>query len=137
MKILKTTDRVSVKIEDVTLIIAPMSYAKKIEFSGLTKVIDGVEMNDIGAMLGFTVQHCLKGWAGVVDHDGKPVELTFKEDGTLSDDSMGDAMLVVTKLKANYIYLFNLAGNNVPKEIHDSATGKKLKGVEVTINPKI
>lgn len=136
MKILKTTDRVSVKIEDVTLIIAPMSYAKKIEFSGLTKVIDGVEMNDIGAMLGFTVQHCLKGWAGVVDHDGKPVELTFKEDGTLSDDSMGDAMLVVTKLKANYIYLFNLAGNNVPKEIHDAATGKKLKGVEVTINPK-
>lgn len=137
MKILKTTDRVSVKIEDVTLIIAPMSYAKKVEFASLTKVVDGVEMNDIGAMLGFTVRHCLKGWAGVVDHDGKPVELTFGEDGNLTEEAMSDAMLVVTRLKANYVYLFSLAGNSIPGEIHDAATGKKLKGVEVTINPKI
>jgi hypothetical protein len=133
MKILKTSDKVRVKIGDIALIISPLSQSKKIEFSGLTKVIKGVEMNDSAAQLTYLVKHCVKAIEGVIGHDDKPIELKMDVDGTLDEESVSDVCTILTECKDHITALIQVSHN---KMITDIATGKKLKGVEVSVNPK-
>jgi hypothetical protein len=134
MKIIKTTDRVRVKIGSIALIISPLKQSQKIEFASITKVLNGVETSDVASQLSFLVKNCVKGLEGVLGHDDKPLELKFDIDGTLDEDSISDVCTVLNSSKDHVSALINVSHN---ASITDIVTNKKLKGVEVTVSPKI
>lgn len=136
MKILKSTDRVKVKIGDIALIISPLKQSQKLVLSGMTKIVDGQEVQDIGSMVSYIVKNCVRGVEGVTDYKDQPLVLTFDQDGSMDEDSHSTMMVVVTRAKAHFEALFKIAGNEVPGEIKDLITGEVIKGAEVTVLPK-
>jgi D-lyxose ketol-isomerase len=137
MQILRTSDRIKVKIADVGLVMSPMRQAKKLEMSKMTKVKNGKEVVDLDQMLSFVVKHCVKDIDGVNGADGEPIKLTFDQDGCLDEDSHSDVMAVVTGLKLHYDALLAVAGSKMPKsEVMDYSTGEVVEGAEITILPK-
>lgn len=136
MKILKSTDRVKVKIGDIALIISPLKQSQKLVLSGMTKIVDGHEVQDIGAMVSYIVKNCVRGVEGVTDFNDEPITLTFNQDGSMDDDSHSMMMVVVSKAKSHFEALFKVAANEHPGQIKDLITGEVVSGAEVTVLPK-
>ena len=137
MKILKTSDRVRVKVGDIALTLAPLKQSQKVEMAGLTKVIDGKETADLNAMMSYLVKHSVKGVEGVLDGSEAPLELEFDHDGSLSEDSHTDVMFVISKAKAFFDPMFKVGGNEMPSDkVKSWATGEEIEGVEVLLIPK-
>jgi hypothetical protein len=136
MKILKASDRVKVKIGEITFLLAPMKMAQKLEINSLTRVVNGQEVNDGQAMLAFIVKHCVKGIEGVTDYEGNPIQVQIDETGCLVDDSISDTLSILNESKNHINALLAMSKGTDPAKIKDYATGKTITGVEVTINPK-
>jgi hypothetical protein len=138
MEILQTRERVRVKIGDIALILAPLKHAQKIELSKATTVKDGETVADLNQMLSLAVRHSVKGVEGVKSRSGEDIKLEFDLNGSLSDDSHTDMMVVVTGAKIFMDSILKVAANRVPedKTLTNETTGEKIEGVEVTVLPK-
>jgi hypothetical protein len=136
MQILKSTDRVRVKIGEIAFILSPLKQAQKLALSGMTIVKDGVEIQDVANQISYIVKYCVKGVEGVTDARGDAITLSFDPDGALNDDSHSEVFVIVNKAKQHYQAMFQVAGNEIPKTIKDLVTGKEVKGAEVTVLPK-
>ena len=128
-KIYRTTDRICVKIEDVTLKFSPLTLDQKSEIQ--QELLSSMKEVDIakasrGIML--ALKYGLKHIEGVEDSDGKPYQLTFDNLGHLAEECIHDLLNLDISNKLALVSSSFVKG--VPK-VFTNRDGKPIDGVEV------
>lgn len=121
MKVLKLTDRVKIKIGDVTFKVAPLSYENKLEMAGCFKMDGGTQVQDIGRQMILALKYGVKEVEGITYADGTEYSLVFNDDGSLSDLSLSE---LLTGDQASDLLSTVFAVSNLNKD-------PQLEGVEV------
>lgn len=104
MVIYRTTDKVALKVGDVTLLVSPLSAYQKAIVMSQTKMRGGKEVPDAMQMALLTLRYSVKGIEGhdATYADGSVFALTFNGDG-LDDDSLTGLMQILDSAKLNQI----------------------------------
>ena len=123
-RIYRTTDRISLSVDDLTIVISPLSVHQKALVEEAAK--GGGTSNLLKASLE-AVRYSLKDIRGVVDSDDKEYTLEFNPDGSLTDQCLDDIFNIQESTKLISIAL-NLV-NGVPEKFYDLSTGNPLEGV--------
>lgn len=92
MRIYKTTDRLEIKIGEISVKISPLSLIQKNEVQSM--MLEGQKNSDLtklNAALILAVSYCLKEVQGLEDSNGNPYLLQF-ENGKLTDLCIDDLM---------------------------------------------
>lgn len=93
MKVLTCKDRVHVKIgEGMEAVIAPISYAAKIELNESTKIVEGKPEIDFFKSQCILLKHGLKDIKGFKTYDGEDYKLEFEASGELKDECLSDVL---------------------------------------------
>lgn len=128
-KILKTTDRVKVKIGDVTFTIAPLTYHQKQELANCTTMRGGQERLDLAKSQALYLKYAVKGIEGVEDYSGNKYDLEFEGD-YLTDNCVSDLFHLEEREKLSLASWQILNGI---KELKDPVSGEKLEGVSIEV----
>jgi hypothetical protein len=132
-RIFRKSDRIAVKIDDVTVKLSPLTIHQKVETT--QAMYNGQANADLRELTRGTVlalKYSVKSVEGVYDSDGKPYQLQFEGD-SLTEECVDDLMnLQITKKLA-----LVCAGmlNGIPEEFTD-ISGNKIDGVELVSNQK-
>lgn len=122
------TDKIKIKIHDVTVSVSPLSFAHKGEIQSL--MMEAAK-GDVKAGLEGTklcIKYAVKSIEGVEDIDGNKYELE-KENGFITDDCVEE--LLNSEMSAEISLSCIALLNNIPTQILDPTTNKPLKGVKV------
>lgn len=121
MRIYRATDRIQVKIGDITFHISPLSYRNKIALLNEITRDGGVESQSEAAIAMQTIRYSVKKVDGLTYWDNEPAEITLDENGDVSETSMIELMQLesVNQLASTCVMLM--------AKLEDP----KLKGVEV------
>ncbi len=128
-RIYRLTDRIKVKIDDITVTIRPLSKDEKAEIQ--QSVIKGRAKGDfVEATRGIVLalKYAVKGIDGLIDSDDKPYQLQFDEHKNLTDDCVSELLNMEVTGKLTMVCI-SLA-NKIPDEFVDE-NGIKLEGVDV------
>lgn len=129
MIISRLTDRFKIKMEGVTLTVAPLSGRQKLEMTSMIRQKDDGKLYiDKPSQELYLVKHSIKGIDGLKDFDGKDYVLSFDGDA-LTDDCSEELLsfLVNTYFTvANTQILSGLMG-----EVINPMTGKPIEGILV------
>lgn len=128
-RIYKTTDKISVKVDDIVLKISPLNFEQKCEIQ--TQLLSGQPM-DIVRAARMAIKFAVKDVQGIEDQEGNPYELDFSN-GELSDDSIDDLLNLEQQEKISILCTSLLHG--VPKDLIDPQTGKPMPGVKIERGP--
>jgi len=120
-------DRYILKINDITLKIAPLSFEAKQKIGELEMREGGVVFEDTLRGLKIIIQYMVKEIEGVKRPNGEIYELEF-EDNILTEECVGD--LLNLNLREIPVSFWQI-NEEIPKTIKDPITGKKLKGVSI------
>jgi hypothetical protein len=88
MIVYRLTDRLPIKIDELTFWIAPLSFEKKQVLSTYTRMNGGVETIDFQKVAVATLKFTIKGVEGLTLADGSDYELEFDPAGDLTDESV-------------------------------------------------
>lgn len=91
-RIYKTTDRIEVKIGEITVKIAPLSLIQKNEIQSM--MLEGQKNSDLiklNAAIHLAVSYCLKEVQGLEDINGNPYQLQ-SEEGKLTEQCLNELM---------------------------------------------
>ncbi len=124
-RIFRTTDRIPVKIDDITIMISPLSFVQTIMMQAKSDPMFAVK----GARL--AIKYAVKSVQGVELMDGTPFIVTTDDDGNLSDDDV-DALLNMEE-NGKLITLCSQLIGGVPREVMDPSTGQPMKGVSIQV----
>lgn len=128
-RIYKRSDRISVKIDDVTVKLAPLSLHQKTEVQAA--MIEGHKNSDIRKAtrgLALAMRYSVKSIDGVEDADGQPYKLQMDETDCLTDECVDDLMNL--DITAKLALVCSGLVNGVPAEFTDQYR-VPLVGVEV------
>ena len=128
-RIYRTSDKISVKIDDITLKISPLNFEQKCEIQ--TQLLSGKPM-DIVRAARMALKFSVKEVAGIEEEDGSPYQLEFDND-ELSDHCIDDLLNLEQQEKISVLCTSLLHG--VPKELIDPQTGKPMAGVKIERGP--
>ena len=120
------SDRIPVKIHDMTVKISPLSYDVKSACQSL--IMNG---NHMEAAV-YALKNSIKEIDGLENEDGSKYQLQFSE-GQISQDSIDEILNVPGSDEMQLVAISLLQG--IPKEFVDPGTGKKLTGVEFLKEP--
>ena len=127
-KIYKTTDRITIKIDDITLKIAPLSLSQKADVTSLMmqgqKDADYMKLNQ--AILK-AVSYCVKSVEGLKDSNDEDYKLKLDENGFVSEESLND--LSNCAVSEKILKVSSQLINGVPSDF-------KIEGVEVKTDEK-
>jgi hypothetical protein len=133
-KILRLSDRIRIKVGDVSFTIAPLNQFQKIEISEQTKMDKGgSEVFDLARAQTLLVKYGLKDIEGVKDANGDDYKLEFDGD-CLSDDCVSEVFTIPEK--SNYVTAHFQCLNEYPDKLVNPLDGKKLKGVALELVTK-
>ena len=90
MIIFKTTDKVPVKIADLTFWISPLTLDQRRQINDLTKTQGGVEKVDGFSAAEYYIKFGVKAIDGLTLADGSNYQCGYNDDGTLDDATIGD-----------------------------------------------
>lgn len=121
-KIYRLSDRIKLKIDDLIVIISPLSIHQKASVEEVASSA-GLIKGTIEA-----IRYSVKDISGLKDSEGNDYELQYDENGNLSDESLNDLFNIEQSFKLSAVAL-NLV-NSVPEVFSDPNTGKPLQGVE-------
>lgn len=127
MKVLRKSDRVKFKIDEVEFVIAPLSYRDRIELSVSTRTVAGETIANYLEQTMIMVKKCLKGVNGLKDHEGKKYKLEFTSDESLelTDDCVDELMNSFQSGKAVTALVQASTGNLSPMDgVEFSVLGK-------------
>jgi hypothetical protein len=94
MKIARLNEKIKIKLEDVTVIVTPLSGSKKIEMTSMVKASkEGKLTVDKAAQELFLVKHSVKALEGLKDLDDKEYQLSFTEEGGPLTDECAEEVL--------------------------------------------
>lgn len=128
-RIYRVTDRIYVKIDDITVTIRPLKHVEKTEIqSHMAKL--SAEGASEGVRLAMKYAICEV--QGIVDSDNKPYKVELDEQG-VSDECLEDLLNIGMDEKLQMVCVGLLAG--VPKEFTDQKN-KPLEGVEIVRSRK-
>jgi hypothetical protein len=128
-RIYKRSDRVVVKIDDITVKLAPLSLHQKTEVQmALLQGQKNLDIREATRGMARAIQYSLKGIEGVEDADGNQYKLQFEDDDTLTDACVDDLMNLELTSKLSQVCLAMV--NGVPKEFTDP-NRQPLEGVEI------
>lgn len=131
-KIYRTTDRIIVKIEDLTFKLAPLSFSQKTEIHN--HINKGSVDNNTTEILNASrkaVKYCVKDVEGLVDIDDNPYQLEF-ENEVLTDTCVDE--LLNMELNQQIITVCAAMSNGTPEEFVDGE-GKPIPGVKRVKKP--
>lgn len=126
-KIYRRSDKLKIKIDDITIEVSPLSVDQKSEIQEL--MVKGRVKGDVRAVnqgLSLILKYGLKGISGVETHNGEAYALKF-ENGELIDECISDLMNMEVSEKIALVCTALV--NKIPKEFTDT-NGNKLEGVE-------
>jgi hypothetical protein len=126
-KIYRTTDRISVKIDDIVVKISPLTYDQKAEIQTHMLGFTRGDIREATKGVVLALKYGLKHISGVENSDGASYELSF-EDNMLTDECVTDLMNIPVGEKLTLICSALLAG--VPEQFKDNK-GNALAGVEI------
>ena len=110
MKVLRKSDRVKFKIDEVEFTIAPLSYRDRIELSTSVKNASGEVVSNYLEQTLMMIKKCLKNIAGLKDHDEKDYILEF--DGEeLTNDCSDELLMCFQNSKAITALVQSSMGN--------------------------
>lgn len=129
-RVYKTTDRVPVKIGDITVKIAPLSLDQKNEIQEV--MIEGQKKNSVAILTKSTllaVKMCVKEIAGLKSADDSDYQLEFEDDKKelLTDNCISDLMNM--EESANLMKVCAAFITSIPKKF-------ELDGVEIIKSEK-
>lgn len=126
-RIYRLSDRIKVKIDDITVTVSPLSNHQKAEIQ--THLL-GLHRGDIHAatkgML-LSMKYAVKDIKGLEDSDGE-YKCQFDNDGNLSDETLEDLYNLENSVKLLQVCQELVSG--VPKSFKDK-DGNPIDGVEV------
>lgn len=131
MILYRTSDLISVKIDDITVKVRPLSHQQKTELqSHMMKAVNG-DMNE--AMIGVkkALSFALKDIKGVYyyeDADKREYTLEFNDNKELADSCIDDILNLPISNKLNAVCAALLQG--VPEAVLDK-DGKPVKGIKI------
>lgn len=100
MIIFKTTDRIPVKMGEVTLWLSPMEFGQKVAIQGAVKMKSGAEITDGFKVALLTLKFCVKEIQGLFNSDGSPFECEFEEGGNVLTDACANDLLQMDSAKS-------------------------------------
>lgn len=124
-KVYRTKDKISVKIDDITVKISPLTYEQKAVIQSL--LISGDPLSVVKAAKE-SIRYAVKEVSGVEDADGNPYELEF-DNGVLSEDCIDDLLNIDPEDKLSLVCTSLLQG--IPKGFIDPQTGKPIEGISI------
>lgn len=125
-KIYRASDRIPVQIDDITVVIAPLTFNQKSELQSIMLSAKSDPMNAVkGARL--AIKFAVKEVRGLEDIDGKEYKITTDDSGLISDESVDDLLNIQEQPKLIALCTQLIAG--MPKGIIDPATHEPMKGV--------
>jgi len=128
-KILRLSDRINLKIGDVTFVIAPLNHFQKIELSNCTTIKNGEEHYDLLRAQALYLKYAVKDVNGIECYNGEKYELEFNND-ELTDNCVSEILSLDQRSKLTTSAWQILNGI---KELVDPVTGEKLEGVELEV----
>jgi len=124
MIIYRLTDRIPVKIGELTFWVSPLSYEQKVNLQECRKMEGGQEVVDHGARARLAIKYGVKEIQGIECADGSPYQPKMDSDGTLSMEAV-DELSALNSLKELVMVCMSVAARGVP----DS----EIPGVEVDL----
>ena len=91
MKIFRVTDRIPVKIGELTFWLSPLKWEHKIAVSNAIQLKSG-DTHITTMQAKTTIKYSVKAVDGIQNHDGTPLVLDLDESGALTDDSVEDLL---------------------------------------------
>ena len=116
MKVLRKSDRVKFKVDEVEFTIAPLSYRDRIELSTAVKHASGEVVSNYLEQTLLMIKKCLKDIKGLKDHGDKDYLLVFNSDnsgcfGDLTDDCAEELLTCFQNSKAISALVQSSMGN--------------------------
>lgn len=126
MRIYKTTDKIPVKIDSITVKISPLTFEQKSEVQGLI-----LEQNPLSIVKAarLCIKSSVKEIDGVENEDGSAYQLQFEENGALTDQCVDDLLNIDQDDKLSLVCTSLL--NGIPRDFIDPQTGQKIEGISI------
>lgn len=125
-------DRIKVKIDDISIKVAPLSYLQKMEVQEkMTKAVNESDMKYAMEGTILAIKYAVKAVSGLKNADGSDYELTFDE-GMLSQESIDDLLNLQYSQKLSAVCTSLLSG--VGNDVLDPSTGKKIEGISFEVS---
>ena len=128
-KILKMSDRISLKIGDITFKLAPITYMRKQELLSCTRRVSGQEIYDSLKAQALYIKYSLKEIEGVQDYNGNEYKLSFE--GDCLTDTCVDEVLNLEQRESLTLAAWQLL--NGIKDLKNPLSGDELEGVELKV----
>jgi hypothetical protein len=126
MKILKTTDIITVKNNELEVDFSPLTYAQAIEVEGLSKVVSGNIETDQVRSVSTILRYAVKELRGVTDYEGNSIEV--KSQGELTEDQLD---IVITTLSKS-IVMGHISYISTSRDLEI----REMEGIEILLNGK-
>lgn len=123
MKVLRTTDVITLKQGEVEVDFSPLSWEKSLELSKLVNYVGGKPYVDQGKQTALMIKYSIKELRGLTDWSNKPIELKAVN-GELSEDDVSVAVSALVRTP----FIAGIA------KISTSAVPESIEGVELLIN---
>lgn len=126
----RTTDRIEIKIQDITLFVSPLSHHAKmtlLQKSGTVKSEDPRGMLEFAAEM---IRLCVKDVRGVSLVDGSEWRPDFSE-GKLTDESLGELLSLPMSAQIMQVAGAFMQGIPATNQVIDPSSGLPIEGVEV------
>lgn len=130
MRIYKTTQKIEVKIDKISIFISPLTYNQKMELQGLMMKAS-TDMGQAMELVKKAMSMAIKDINGVVieDENGKDTDYKLDFNGTeLSDDCINDLLNMPISNKISSVCSSLLAG--IPDRILDQ-NGEPIEGITI------
>jgi hypothetical protein len=123
MKILQSSDRITVTFKSFKVVLKPLTYWERTELESFNKIVSGESVTDWNKVLFYTMKYSIVDIIGLTDFNDKPISI--ERDGEyISDSVISDIFNSGTR--QDIINSINLMTNNPEKLIK----GVDLEGVE-------
>lgn len=129
--IYKTSDKIPVKIDDITVKVSPLTYSQKIEVQDLmAKAVTEKSMKYAMEGTILAIKYSLKSVEGLKDTNGESYQIEI-EDKKVSDDCIDDLlnMKYSQKLSAVCASLVHGVGRDILDE-----NGQKIEGISFEVD---
>lgn len=128
-KVYKRSDRIPVKIGDITIKLAPMTVDQKTECQ--QAFLKGKSKGDLAELtrgVFLSLKYSVKSVEGLTDSNDEPYKLALDENGNVSDEGIDD--LLNLQVNKQLTQICASLTNGIPSEFTDD-NGVKLEGVEI------
>jgi hypothetical protein len=129
MKIYSLNDRISIKIDTISILISPLSYKQKAEIqASIARYAVSKDTSDLLEGSFKALKYSVKDIKGAKNKDDSDYQITL-ENGIASDDSIEGLLNSSISNKLTNVAISLL--NGIPTEIINPMTGEPLEGVTI------